>query len=104
MVPERVTMEESIVGGGIAPKSLLAREFEIALARSAAPASVSANARVLIMVDSGFVIGAEGTNGVTCVVNRSWPTSLEPHCFDSEASATILPIELRRTTLYHQGK
>ena len=27
---------------------------------------------------------------MTCVVNRSHPQSLEPHCFDAEASATVL--------------
>jgi hypothetical protein len=85
------------------PRKLLARDVEIALARSAAPASVSANARVLILADTGFVLAVEGSNGVTCIVNRSWPTSLEPHCFDAEASATILPIELRRTVLYQRG-
>lgn len=85
------------------PRKLLPREIEIPLARSAAPASVSAGARVLVLVDTGFIVGAEGSNGVTCVVNRSWPTSLEPHCFDAEASATILLIELRRTVLYQRG-
>jgi hypothetical protein len=29
--------------------------------------------------------------------------SLEPHCFDAEAAATILPMELRRTELLHRG-
>jgi hypothetical protein len=85
------------------PRKLLARDVEIALARSAAPASVSADARVLVLADTGFLVAVEGSNGVTCIVNRSWPTSLEPHCFDAEASATILPIELRRTVLYQRG-
>jgi hypothetical protein len=31
-------------------------------------------------------------------VNRSQPESLEPECFDPEASATIMPMEVRRTT------
>ena len=79
------------------------REAEIALARSAAPASVSAEARVLVFTDTGFVVADSGSNGVTCMVNRSWPASLEPHCFDAEASQTILPIELRRTMLHHRG-
>lgn len=85
------------------PRKLLPRDVEIRLARSAAPASVSANARVLVLVDTGFIVAVEGSNSVTCIVNRSWPTSLEPHCFDAEASATILPIELRRTVLYQRG-
>ena len=79
------------------------RDAEIVLARSAAPASVSGKARVLVFTDSGFVVADPGSNGVTCHVNRSWPTSLEPHCFDSEAAETILPIEIARTMLYHRG-
>ena len=30
--------------------------------------------------------------------------SLEPHCFDAEGSATVLPMELRRTELLREGK
>jgi hypothetical protein len=83
---------------------LLPRDSEVALARSAAPPSVSALARILIFADTAFVVADSGTNGVTCVVNRSWPNSVEPHCFDAEASASILPMELRRTVLYHEGR
>ena len=79
-------------------------EREIALARSAAPASISGAARVLMMVDTGYITVAEGTSGVTCVVNRSWDKSLEPHCYDPEGSATVMWIELRRELLRHQGK
>jgi hypothetical protein len=85
-------------------RALLPRAAEIALARSAAPASVSGHARVLALTDTGFVVADSGTSDVTCVVNRSWPASLEPHCFDAEGAATILPMELRRTTLYHTGR
>jgi len=82
---------------------LIPREYETALARSAAPASVSAKARVLVFTDSGFVVADSGSNGVTCVVNRSWPQSLEPHCFDAEGAASIMPQELRRAELGHRG-
>lgn len=82
---------------------MLPRDHEIALARSAAPASVSVHARVLVFTDSGFVVADTGSNGVTCVVNRSWPLSLEPHCFDAEGAASIMPQELRRAELGHRG-
>jgi hypothetical protein len=81
---------------------LLARDHEIVLARSAAPPSVSARARVLVFTDSGFVVADSGSNGVTCVVNRSWPLSLEPHCFDAEGAVSIMPQELRRAELGHR--
>jgi len=85
-------------------RAILARELEIALARSAAPASVSAAARVLVLTDAGFAEGAAGTNGVTCLVNRSWIESLEPECFDAEASATVMQTEVYRTEQYHKGR
>ncbi|HVE77526.1 MAG TPA: hypothetical protein VNA89_01630 [Gemmatimonadaceae bacterium] len=84
-------------------RPLLPRAYEVALARSAAPASVSARARVLAFTDSGYVVADTGTSEVTCVVNRSWPRSLEPHCYDAEGAASVLPIELRRTELAHRG-
>jgi hypothetical protein len=85
------------------PRILLPREREVALARSAAPASVSAKARVLMFTDSGFVVADSGSNGVTCVVNRSWPQALEPQCYDAEGAASVMPQELRRAELGHRG-
>lgn len=85
-------------------RALLPREREIALARSAAPPSVSADARVLVLTDSGYVEGAAGTNGVTCLVNRAWLASLEPECFDAEAAATVMLAEIYRTEQYHRGR
>ncbi len=81
----------------------LDRDVEIALARSAAPPAVSAGAAVLVLEDGRFVPAAEGTNGVTCYVARSIPGSVEPHCFDREGSATILPIHLRRAEMGYAG-
>jgi hypothetical protein len=75
----------------------------VALARSGAPASVSTGARILALTDAGFVIADSGTTDVVCLVNRSWPTSIEPECFDAEAAATIMPMEIRRTELLHRG-
>jgi hypothetical protein len=78
---------------------------EIALAKSAAPASVSAEATVLVLSEGSvrWDVGAEGTNGATCWVSRTWPGSLEPHCFDPEGSRTILPIHLRTVEMGHAG-
>ena len=85
-------------------RSMMPRADEVALARSAAPASVSSTARVLVFADTGFIVADPGSNNVTCIVNRSWPASLEPHCFDSESAETILPMEIARTMLYHRGR
>jgi hypothetical protein len=79
------------------------RDEEIRLARSAAPATVSDGATVLVLEGGRFVIGAAGTNGVTCLVNRSQPQSVEPHCYDREGAETILKMEIARTELRFAG-
>lgn len=78
---------------------------EIALARSAAPEAVSADATVLVLEDGAtrWVKAVEGTNGSTCYVDRSWAGSLEPMCFDPEGSRTTLPIHLGRAEMGFAG-
>ncbi len=90
-------------GGRPGPRAVLDRDREIALARSAAPSEVSKDATVLAWNGRTFEVAAKGSNGVTCYVGRSWPTSIEPHCFDEEGARTILPIHLRQTELWAQG-
>ena len=85
------------------PRKPLPASQEIALARSAAPASVADSASVYVFTDTGYVLAARGTNGAACYVSRSWPTSIEPHCFDSEGAATILPMHMREVELLHRG-
>ena len=82
----------------------LERQLEMALARSAAPAAVSDRARVWIWNGSSYVIADSGQTRVSCYVGRPWAGAIEPHCFDAEGSETILPIQIRRTELYAQGK
>jgi hypothetical protein len=92
----------STVRSGTRP--ILALAEEAALARSAAPSSISAGSRVMVLTDTGYVVGEAGTSSVTCVVNRSWRHSVEPHCYDSEGALTVMQIELRRNYLRHAGK
>lgn len=94
---------QSKQAGQAGPRRMLARAEEIALARSAAPADVSKGATVWVFTDSGYVVAEKGTNGVACYVSRSWVESIEPHCFDAEGAATILPMEMRRVELRHRG-
>lgn len=84
-------------------RAVIPEAREVALARSAAPAAVSSEATVLVWNGADFDVAEEGSNGVTCYVGRSWPASLEPHCFDEEGSGTILPIHLYRTRRWHEG-
>ncbi|HEX9727882.1 MAG TPA: hypothetical protein VGA37_05210 [Gemmatimonadales bacterium] len=77
---------------------------EIALARSAAPDAVSADAAVWVLRDGRYEIAAQGTNGNECFVARSEPRSLEPVCYDPEGAATILRWEFEYFALRTAGK
>jgi hypothetical protein len=48
------------------------RNAEIALARSAAPESISRDATVLVLGRRGYETAVEGQNGFVCVVERGW--------------------------------
>ena len=84
-------------------RELLQRSQEIALARSAAPANIGDSATVYVFSDTGYVLAERGTNGAACYVSRSWPTSIEPHCFDAEGAASIMRIHMREVELLHRG-
>jgi hypothetical protein len=88
---------------------------EIALARSAAPASVSDQAEVVVLGRTGYRTAVKGTNGFLCIVERSWgattdhpefwnPKMRAPHCFNPPATRTFLPIYLMKTKLVLAGK
>jgi hypothetical protein len=90
-------------------------QSEIALARSAAPASVSDGADVMVLRRDGYATAVKGTNGFVCIVQRSWanttdnaefwnPRMRAPNCFNASAAATILPYFLMKTRLVLAGK
>jgi len=94
---------QSIASGDSGPRPLLPRQEEIALARSAAPAAVSAGATIYVLTARGYEGAVEGTNGAACYVARDWKISLEPHCFDREGAETIMRMDMRRGELLHEG-
>jgi hypothetical protein len=78
---------------------------EIALARSAAPAEISALADVYVLRDEGPVKVHAGTNGAACMVNRDLHEgSLYPICCDREGAATSMQRELMELKLRTQGR
>src|SRR5258708_7146383 len=88
---------------------------EISLARSAAPASISDGAEVMVLGSKGYTTAVKGTNGFLCIVERSWgaatddpnfwnPKVRAPHCFNPPAAKTFLPIFLMKTKLVLAGK
>jgi hypothetical protein len=81
---------------------------EIALAKSAAPKSVSDDATVLVLGKSGFETAVKGTNGFVCYVARSWdndfnnaefwnPKVRGPICANAATARSVLPSMLQRT-------
>jgi hypothetical protein len=84
------------------------REPQIQLALSAAPAEVSSKATIYILGAKGYEKVREGTNGVSCLVERAFVGTTEvavaPACFDAEGSRTLVLVFLRREELRAQGK
>ncbi len=81
---------------------------EIALARSAAPPSISDRAEVLVLGAHGYRSAVKGDNGFVCFVERSWtagfddtqfwnPRTKGPNCFNPPAVRSVLPYYLKRT-------
>jgi hypothetical protein len=51
---------------------------EIALARSAAPESISRDADVMVLGRHGFETAVKGKNGFVCIVGRGWTSAPDP--------------------------
>jgi len=90
-------------------------ESEIALARSAAPKSISDGAEVMVLGHEGYKTAVKGTNGFLCIVERSWaqgsddaeywnPKMRAPHCFNAQAARSFAAIYLMKTRLVLAGK
>ena len=88
---------------------------EIALARSAAPTSISNAAEVMVLRRDGYTTSVKGSNGFVCIVERSWanvtddpqfwnPKVRAPHCFNAPAARTSLPFFLMKSKLVLAGK
>jgi len=91
------------------------RNTEIALARSAAPETISHDATVLILGQHGYETAIEGKNGFVCVVERGWmspadapefwnPKLRGPICFNPPAARSVLPTTYKRTEMVLAGK
>ena len=86
------------------------QKAEIALARTAAPPSISDDAEVMVLTRDGYKSVAPGKNGFMCLVERGWgaatdnenfwsPKLRAPHCFNAAATRTFVPIFLMKTKL-----
>jgi hypothetical protein len=75
---------------------------EIALARSAAPPSISGAAEVMVLGRKAYTTAVKGSNGFLCLVERSWSTATDdaefwnpkmraPICFTAAAAEPLCP-------------
>ncbi len=89
---------------------LMERNAEIALARSAAPESISKDAEVMVLGQHRYETAVKGKNGFVCIVERSWASGTDdpgfwnpklrgPICFNPPAAQSQLPITLKKTEL-----
>ncbi|HTW44343.1 MAG TPA: hypothetical protein VMD58_02265 [Acidobacteriaceae bacterium] len=94
---------------------LMPQDAEIAMARSAAPASIADDATVMVLGRQGYTAVVQGTNGFLCIVGRSWakpskdpefwnPKLRSPNCFNAAAVRSYLPVYLMKTRLVLAGK
>jgi hypothetical protein len=94
---------------------LMSNDAEIALARSAAPASIADDATVMVLERQGYTTAVQGKNGFMCYVERSWanvtdapefwnPKMRAPNCFNAAAASSVAPIYLMKTRLVLTGK
>ena len=93
---------------------LMDRNAEIALARTAAPKSISDDASVLVLTPKGYETAVAGKNGFVCLVGRTWtapfdhpefwnPKNRGPVCYNPSAARSVLPYALYRTKLALAG-
>jgi hypothetical protein len=91
------------------------RDAEIALARSAAPESVSRDAEDLVLGRHGYETAVKGKSGFVCMVLRSWTAGIDdpdfwnpklraPICFNPPAARSYLPLMVKRTELILAGQ
>lgn len=80
---------------------------EIALARTAAPPSISAKATVLVLGAHGYETAVKGENDFVCFVERAWdagfddpefwnPKTRGPDCLNAPAARSVLPQYMKR--------
>jgi hypothetical protein len=91
------------------------RDAEIALARSAAPQSISMDAEIMVLGNHGYENAVKGKNGFVCIVERSWtappdnpdfwnPKLRGPICFNAPAARSYLPLTIKKTDLVLAGR
>jgi len=94
---------------------LMEKNAEIQLARSAAPESISRDAKILVLERQGYETAVEGKNGFVCMVARSWMAAFDwpefwnpkvraADCMNPQAARSIVPIVFLRSRMVMAGR
>ena len=94
---------------------MMAKDAEVAMARSAAPGSISGGAEVLVLGKGGYETAAKGENGFVCLVERSFAAAVDfpefwnakirgPICVNPEAARTYLQVVRMEARLVMAGR
>jgi len=116
MANQAMTQDAKTTYPSMAPieQYLMDRTAEIALARTAAPESISGDAEVFVLGSHGFDSVVKGKNGFTCIVERSWTSTADPDfwnpkvrtpiCWNAAAARSVLLRNIKRTELILAGR
>jgi hypothetical protein len=90
------------------------RDAEIALARTAAPASISRDAEILVLGQKNYETAVKGKNGFLCVVGRAFagplnnpefwsPKNRSPICWNPPAARSLWPYAVKEAGMALAG-
>jgi hypothetical protein len=90
------------------------RDAEIALARTAAPASITRDAEILVMGQKNFETVVKGKNGFVCAVGRAFmgpvnnpefwnPKNRSPICYNPPAVRSLWPYAMKQAGMAMAG-
>lgn len=90
------------------------RDAEIALARTAAPPSISRDAEILVLGQKNFETAVQGTNGFVCAVGRAFagplnnpefwnPKNRSPICYNRPAARSLMPYAMKQAGMALAG-
>ena len=90
------------------------RDAEIAMARTAAPPSISRDAEILVLGQKNFETAVHGKNGFVCLVGRAFagplnnpefwnPKNRSPICYNPPAARSLMPYAMKETGMALAG-
>ncbi len=89
-------------------RTIFTADIESVLALSAAPEHLRSQATIFVYGTSGYAKYRDGTNGITCLLNRDGffygSSAFKPTCWDSEGATSYVPVMLEVGRLLADGK